>query len=389
MLQVRKHFGYRLLVTLSVGLGVWMSSKAQSLTWLGVTSDYRESKAYGVSADGNVVVGSAVSVYSETHPFRWQRGSGMSRIGSGAGVALGVSANGVVVVGQMGVTAFRHSSATGTQSLGVLYSGDSESAATGVSANGAVIVGWSRRGSLPNIERIRAFRWTSATGMVDLGTLPGGNFSEAHGVSGDGFVVVGAATNAQRQWRAFRWTQPSGMQEIGVLPGGNASIARAASGDGSVIVGKSTIANGQWRAFRWTAQTGIVDLGVLPGGTESEALSVSASGTVIVGWSRNFIGDPRAVRWTPQRGLEDLNVAFASLLQDGSELYYANAVSADGRYIVGWGFRASIGRYEAFLLDTGETGCAPPHPADVNGDGAINNADLLEVLFNFGWRRCP
>ena len=273
------------------------------------------------------------------------------------------------------------------QNLGTLYSDDWDSAATSVSANGAVIVGWSRRDASPN--RIRAFRWTSGTGMIDLGTLPGGNFSEAHGVSGDGFVVVGAATNAQGQWRAFRWTQPSGMVEIGVLQGGNASIARAASGDGSVIVGKSTIANGQWRAFRWTAQTGMVDLGVLPGGIESEALSVSSGGTVIVGWSRNFIGDPRAVRWTPQRGLEDLNVAFASLLQDGSELYYANAVSADGRYIVGWGFRASNGRYEAFLLDTGEAGCAPPHPADVNGDGFIDDADLLEVLFNFGWQRCP
>jgi hypothetical protein len=53
--------------------------------------------------------------------------------------------------------------------------------------------------------------------------------------------------------------------------------------------------------------------------------------------------------------MEDLNLTFAHLLTDGSELYRANAISPDGRYIVGWGYNAATRRAEAFLLDTRRT----------------------------------
>jgi hypothetical protein len=32
-----------------------------------------------------------------------------------------------------------------------------------------------------------------------------------------------------------------------------------------------------------------------------------------------------------------------------------------------------------------QTGGCEPNPADVNNDGVVDDADLLEVLFNFGW----
>jgi hypothetical protein len=54
--------------------------------------------------------------------------------------------------------------------------------------------------------------------------------------------------------------------------------------------------------------------------------------------------------------MEDLNITYAHLLTDGSELYRANAISPDGRYIVGSGYNAATGRREAFLLDTQGTG---------------------------------
>lgn len=75
--------------------------------------------------------------------------------------------------------------------------------------------------------------------------------------------------------------------------------------------------------------------------------------------------------------MQDLNQVFASLLTDGSELRVASAISHDGRYIVGFGVNAVTGRLEGFLLNTWRTG-------DTNGDGCINNADLLAVLFAFG-----
>ena len=85
-----------------------------------------------------------------------------------------------------------------------------------------------------------------------LGTLPGGNRSEAWGVSADGSVVVGWDQNAAGEGRAFRWTASGGMQNLGTL-GGKRSFAFGVSADGAVVVGYATNAAGQARAVRWTA----------------------------------------------------------------------------------------------------------------------------------------
>jgi uncharacterized membrane protein len=69
----------------------------------------------------------------------------------------------------------------------------------------------------------------------------------------------------------------------------------------------------------------------------------------------NAAGYPHAFRWTAAGGMEDLNITYAYLLTDGSELWTANAISPDGRYIVGKGYNAATGREEAFLLDTRRT----------------------------------
>jgi probable HAF family extracellular repeat protein len=116
-----------------------------------------------------------------------------------------------------------------------------------------VVVAWAAQPSL-------------AQRLIWLGTL-GGDRSEATAVSADGSVVVGAAYNAAGQWRAFRWTAAGGMQDLGTLPGGGGSEATGVSADGSVVVGSAYNAAGQWRAFRWTAAGGMQDLGTL-GGSE-------------------------------------------------------------------------------------------------------------------------
>jgi hypothetical protein len=83
------------------------------------------------------------------------------------------------------------------------------------------------------------------------------------------------------------------------------------------------------------------------------------------------------MRWTQAGGLEDLNVTYASLLQ-GAVLAEAFDITPDGRYIVGYGFKD--GTFQGFILDTGFCNL----PADVNRDGTVDDADLLDVLFNFG-----
>jgi probable HAF family extracellular repeat protein len=170
------------------------------------------------------------------------------------------------------------------------------------------------------------------------------------------------------------WSQS--LTWLGTL-GGYRSEAYGVSADGAVVVGWAYVP-GRQRAFRWTASGGMQDLGTL-GGDWSEARGVSADGSVVVGWAY-VPGRQRAFRWTAA-GMEDLNLTYASLLTNGSVLWQARAISPDGRYIVGEGYNAATGRREAFLLDTGF-----PRRGDVDRNGCVDDADLLQVLFAFGER---
>ena len=95
--------------------------------------------------------------------------------------------------------------------------------------------------------------------------------------------VVGYS-KGPRGMRAFLWTQADGMQELGTLPGGNSSRALDIGVLGEVV-GSSGSASGE-HAFVWTRQTGMVDLNGADalnfGVVFIEAHAVNSKGEILV-----------------------------------------------------------------------------------------------------------
>ncbi len=157
---------------------------------------YQDARATGVSYDGGVIVGWLTDSYSQIRAFRYT-GTTLEvlpgQIGQGTFV-FGVSANGNVIVGglldSVGYQyAFKYTEADGFVSLGFLYA-NQPTEAHAANANGSVIVGM---GYAPGSGNQHAFKYQDGV-MTDLGTLLGGTYSNATGVSADGTVIVGTST---------------------------------------------------------------------------------------------------------------------------------------------------------------------------------------------------
>ena len=303
-----------------------------------------------------MLLGSVGQVQSSA--FRWTIDDGMVDFGSLNSVANGVSSDGSIIVGNSDLEAFRWTIDDGIVGLGFLYVPGHDSFlsfANDVSSDGSTVVGNSN--STPvggGIQRVEAFRWTANDGMIGLGDLPGGGFfSRANGVSSDGSVVVGVSESSQSgsSGEAFRWTADDGMIGLGSLYGPYSSRAVAASSDGSVIVGDSSFPTGR-EAFRWTADDGMIGLGDLPGGEfASIAQDISSDSSVIVGHSRSSLGI-EAFIWDSVNGMQRLSdiLTAGGLDLTGWDLEVAQAVSADGKIIAGYGDGPN-GKQQAWLAD--------------------------------------
>ena len=380
------------------------------------------SEAWGISADGSTVVGDSIIsgsiLFGGTYAaFTWTAGAGMTDIYHLAGIgttcrAYAANATGSMVVGMadyntspVHIVAFIWFQGVGVNEIGDLPGGGDRGAARAVSANGSTLAGQGESDS-----GAEAFRYIvpdlADEGFFGLGDLPGGIFgSDGFGISADGHIIVGSSSSADGV-QAFRWVQGSGaLQPLGFLamPDGftKFSEAYAASADGSVIVGlsrsNSSVSTNGWEAFRWSARQdaagGMQPLGDLPGGAFlSAAYATSADGSIIVG--RAGVQGPcnpfgcqtagRAFIWDHRHGLRDLTIVLAGLgiNLSGWQLTEARGVSADGRIIAGTGTNPT-GNTEAWRADLGQA----PNPADVNDDGVVNTADLLQVIAH--WGPCP
>jgi len=203
----------------------WTST--EEVACLGLLPRANGGRAYDASADGSVAVGSQpVNRCSQTHcysyslAFRWTEESGFTELQDSLGidsVAYGVSADGSVVVGGRGFAPnttgfepYRWTEQVGMVGLGSQFG---SGFAYDVSSDGSRIVG-----SVQAYESDpTAFLWDPTNGMrilqdvlmADYGLdLSGWSLTYASGISDDGTTVVGWGTN------------PSGSEEawIAVLP---------------------------------------------------------------------------------------------------------------------------------------------------------------------------
>ena len=322
---------------------------------LGVGSSFT-SEAFGISYDGQVAVGASQGA-SGFEPIKWTRSGGLTSLGMPAtlGWAQGASSNGSVIAGRdydssTGDHAWAWTQATGFTDLGSLP-GTSNGVGNGISPDGSTIVGAS------DGSRVEAFRWTASSGISALG-MGSGLATNAFSASSNGSIIVGYDYYSNTGYEPMRWTQATGIVDMGFLPGDNLGMAYGVSSDGSTIVGFSGS-----HAFSWRAATGMVDLGFVPGSTLGIATAASGDGSVIVGQDRDpSSGNLVAAFW---RGGAAYSLS-SYLEQNGATglsgwtLTTAGSVSGNGSTVVGYGIDPA-GYREGFVATINPA----PEPATI------------------------
>lgn len=216
--------------------------------------------AYGVSADGSVIVGQSGSPFGAVEPFRWTAPGGIRPLGKPGqprvgGAAYAISADGSTVVGSSANMPFRWSALGGLETLEHPGLRHGTAAGRAVSADGSVVVGW-----FPTIEHdedefsVEDFRWTREGGLqvIRKGDDSPHGLELALSVSADGSVVLGADG-----FRATLWTREGGVRllsdvltrDYGLDLTGWTLEAGFVSADGSTIVGRGVNPSGRGEAF--------------------------------------------------------------------------------------------------------------------------------------------
>jgi uncharacterized membrane protein len=238
-----------------------------SSTWtplggIGAACSAEISSGWAISGDGTSVVGLGWLGCASAHAAQWKDSTGItadlgSTVVNRSSRANGTNLNGGVVVGwQDQASGFRQGAVWvhGAQTLiNDSVSGGPQSEAQDVSADGAWVVG---SGSSSN--SFQAWRWSSATGGLSLGTLAGvaNPRGAATAISADGRVIVGYVrpfSSPATFGEGFLWREDLGMvnltthlKSLGLdLPTGVVlALPLGISDDGNSICGQARTSTG-------------------------------------------------------------------------------------------------------------------------------------------------
>jgi probable HAF family extracellular repeat protein len=245
--------------------------------------------------DSGQIAGGSSSASSMPGPgfITGANGIGLTAIGLAEGAyayGLAINASGQVA-GQAAIapnSSTAHAFITGPNGVGTTDLGSlggSNSEATAINSAGRA-VGWASTGNSTH-----AFITDATQSLIDLGTLPGDDWSWANGINAAGQVVGYSLNNTTYRQHAFV-TGPNGvgMVDLGVLPGGRSSNALAIN-DAGQIVGFASVPTNESVSHAFVADAsgaGLTDLNSLvelPQGTFlTRAVAINNAGQILA-WS--------------------------------------------------------------------------------------------------------
>lgn len=279
--------------------------------------------------DAGQVAGMTVTPAGPVHSFIWSRWRGIADIGILPGIESvwdpAINNRGVLAgyaTGPAGDRAYGWSAASGIFDLGTL-SGGTNAEAYGRAINDAGTITGSSRVS----NGLHLFAWTYGSGMVDLEPDGTGN-SYPVAISANG--LISGNHSYQGDSHAFVWTRRTGLRLLGTTYAH--SQVNAMSSDGRIAGLLSSEDYAIDRAMTWTEGGGLRDLGTL-GGTRSNASAANNRGQVVGG--SLLAGDTRfsAFVWTARQGMVNLETRLRHA-PAGLQLYYALAIADNGAIAV-------------------------------------------------------
>jgi uncharacterized membrane protein len=314
------------------------------LVWISPPSGFDAILATSVSSKGEYVAGVARNDRGNARAFWWSLSDGIvilpipsTYTGS---EAIAVSADGSIVAGNLLIdnrpTMVRWSLGGQPEIL------QEKCEARAMSTDGQIIVGRQYRDD----GKKQAIVWTPNSGVCAVFEPDASHESELVGISADGKIMVGQIVVAPGVHRSFMYRNSISPEFLNCP-----CEVSALSGDGTTLVGRIRNRKGRFEPCASTLSGTVRTIRLSVRFVSGWALGVSYNGNTQVGVGYLSDGRTTAFGATPTTGARILDEVYTPFLAGGS-LSVARSVSADGRYIVGWG-QSRVNRTEAYWLDTG------------------------------------